>query len=106
MRLFSSREYRAAVISAIMFLENALRDRLDLPKVQPRRPMPLRELLERAKQQELLENVQIHKVLEWLKVRNEVVYSQRTVSRSTADQIVRGVLDIVRGLDERRGRSA
>jgi hypothetical protein len=96
-RLLERREYRSAVISAMTLLESTLRDRLELPKGPSSRGMGLRQLLEHAQKQGLLRNINIQTILGWLKVRNEVVHSQLTVSRSMAEQIVRGVFEIVQG---------
>jgi hypothetical protein len=94
-RLLAAREYRAAVIAAITLLESTLRQRLDVPASYSTRPVTLRALLEHAQTQGLLGNVRVQTLLEWLKVRNEVVHTQRSVSKSVAEQIVHGVLAIV-----------
>jgi len=94
-RLLQAGEYRAAVMSAISLLESALRRRVDLADVSSPRAATLRDLLEHATRQGLLRDVTVNQVIEWLKVRNEVVHSDRTVNKSKAEQIVNGVQAIV-----------
>jgi SIR2-like domain len=96
-RLLQAREYRAAVIAAITLLEDTLRQRLDLSRTESTKTTPLRALLEQAQIKGLLGNLSVRTLLEWLRIRNEVVHSQRTVSKSIAEQIVNGVLRIVEG---------
>ncbi len=94
-RLLQAKEYRAAVISAISLLEVFLRKRLDVPSSVSGRRMSLSALLDVAHQQGALGDVSVKTVLEWLHTRNEVVHGPRAVRKSTAGQIVRGVLRMV-----------
>jgi len=94
-RLLQKHEYRAAVTAAITLLENSLRQRLELPVAPPAKTPALRALLEQAQKQGLLGDVAVQRLLEWLRIRNEVVHTQRAISRATAEQIVNGVLRIV-----------
>lgn len=96
-RLLQAKEYRAAVIAAISLLEVFLRKRLDVPSSIQGRRATLPALLEIAHRQEALGDVAVKTVLDWLHTRNQVVHSQRSISRSTAAAIVRGVLQIVKG---------
>jgi hypothetical protein len=96
-RLLLAHEYRAAIIAAITLLESTLRQRLDLPQAPSTKIVSLRALLEMAQTQGLLGDYSVQMLLEWLRVRNEVVHTQRTVTKRTAEQIVRGVLAIIRG---------
>jgi hypothetical protein len=96
-RLLHVQEYRAAITAAITLLESTLRQRLDLPRTPSAKTTSLRAVLEQAQRQGLLGDVPVETLLEWLRIRNEVVHTQRTISRATAEQIVNGVLGIVQG---------
>lgn len=100
LRLFQNGEYRAAVIAAISLLESVLRRRIDLPshsvtRSGSMRPISLRDLLEMAAGQGLLGNRDVKSLLDWLKVRNEVVHGGKQVTKAKAQQIVDGVREIV-----------
>jgi hypothetical protein len=94
-RLLDAGEYRAAVISAITLLESSLRKWLDIPLSTSSKPITLRSMLEIARQQELLGKYEVRTILDWLKIRNEVVHSDRKISKNIAEEITSGVLDIV-----------
>lgn len=94
-RLLSAGEYRAAVISSITLLESNWRKWLDIPSSSSTRPMSMRNMLDLAHHQQLLGNYDVKTILEWLKIRNEVVHSDRKVTQKIAEEIVNGVLDIV-----------
>lgn len=96
MRLLRAREYRAAVIAAISLLEVTLRRRLDMPSTISGRKVTLTSMLEDTHRQGLLGDVPVRTVLDWLRTRNLVVHSQLHIRKSTAEQIVNGVLRIVR----------
>jgi hypothetical protein len=93
-RLLDAREYRAAVIAAITHLETTLRERLDLPPTTRKRIVSVREMLDMAHAQNLLGKFEVRQVLEWLKVRNEVVHSHAQVTAPRAREIVTGVTEI------------
>ena len=94
-RLLNAGEYRAAVISSITLLELNLRKWLDIPSKPSQKPATLRTMLEQAQYQGLLGNYAVQTILNWLKIRNEVVHSDRKITRNIAEEIVNGVLDIV-----------
>jgi hypothetical protein len=94
-RLLNSGEYRAAVISSITLLESNLRKWLDIPSQPSLKPVTLRNMLDIAHQHELLGKYEVKTILEWLKIRNEVVHSDRKITKNVAENIVNGVLDIV-----------
>jgi len=93
-RLLESHEYRAAVIAAITLLESNLRNRLDIPRISSTKSLSFRSLLEQAHAQNLLGNFPTQTVLEWLRVRNQVVHWQYRVTQEEAERIVQGVLAI------------
>jgi hypothetical protein len=93
-RLLQAKEYRAAVIAAITYLETSLRERLDLPKSEKGRIISVREMLNIAHNQELLGKYEVKQILEWLRVRNSVVHGDTNVSAQTARRIVIGVSEI------------
>jgi hypothetical protein len=90
-RLFDNKEYRAAVISAMTLLEILLRKRQDgksLEKV--RRTVSFRELVTKATDEDL-QPLSRDDLLNWSKLRNEVVHSARAVSEPEAKAVVEGV---------------
>jgi hypothetical protein len=93
-RLLYAHEYRAAVISSITLLESSLRQRLDIPS-HSQKPITLPSMLELASQQELLGKYDVKTIVGWLKIRNEVVHSDKKITKNTAEKIVNSVLDIV-----------
>jgi hypothetical protein len=98
-RLIAAKEYRAAIISAISLLEVTLRQRLTTPSSVSGRRITLTALVEEAKAQGILGNVQMKTLLEWLRTRNQVVHGSLPVPKSTAERIVNGVLEIVNAAD-------
>lgn len=93
-RLLQSKEYRAAVISAITRLEVALKRRLDIPMEPRRRAMPMAHIIRLAGQEELLGRHGPDEVFQWLRVRNDAVHHQAPVSAKVARQIVSAVEEI------------
>lgn len=93
-RLLQAKEYRAAVIAAITYLEASLRERLDLPKSVKGRVISVREMLNIAREQKLLGKYEVKQILEWLRVRNSVVHGSTNVTARAARQIVDGVSEI------------
>ena len=98
-RLLRAKEYRAAVIAAITFLETSLRNRLDIQVSHRGRIITMREMLNHARQQELLGKYEAGQVLEWLRVRNSVVHTDAPVTAKVARQIVEGVAEITGQLE-------
>lgn len=94
-RLLNAGEYRAAVISSITLLESNLRNWLEIPSIPSQKAVTLRAMLEKAQHQELLGKYEVQTILNWLKIRNEVVHSDRKITRKAAEEIMNGVLDIV-----------
>jgi hypothetical protein len=95
-RLLTAGEYRVAIIAAISLLENTLRQYLDVPSIRFGRGINLRQMLEVAQRQELLGNTSAKTVLLWLQTRNQIVHTGKIVTKQVAEQIVRGVLDIIK----------
>lgn len=94
-RLLNAREYRAAVVSAITYLENALRHRLDMPTSEKRRPVSIREMLDLARAEGMLGKFEVDQVMSWLQVRNSIVHGETPVSAAKAREIVVGVGEII-----------
>lgn len=95
-RLLHAREYRAAVIAAISLLEVTLRHRLEMTDTISGRKTALTSMLEDALRQGLLGDVLVARVLAWVRTRNMVVHSQISIRKSTAEEIVNGVLRIAK----------
>jgi hypothetical protein len=90
-RLFEAKEYRAAVISAMTLLEATLRERLGkLPALQVERALSLQQLLRRVPD-DFFHPVSRGDILDWIKLRNQVVHSAKLVTKSEARTIVEGV---------------
>lgn len=94
MRLFNAGEYRPAVISAITLLESVLVDRLDVSRSSHQRAMSLGQLLNMAGVGGLIPHYDVEQIMRWLRIRNEAVHRLTSVPRSTAQEIITGVLDI------------
>lgn len=95
-RLYQAREYRAAVIAAISYLEVSLRERLDKPSwIEARRPMSLRDLTRIAVQSSLINENDIRRIDKWIELRNHAVHSNTPVSRNEANEICFGVRQIL-----------
>jgi len=99
-RLLHLKEYRAAVIAAISILEDVLRQRLKMLGTVSSLKTTLTFMLEDAHRQGLLGGVPVDRVLAWLRTRNMIVHKQATVQKSTAEEIVNGVLQIARMLGD------
>jgi len=94
-RLLDSGEYRAAVISAMSLLEVELRKRLEKPAWQNvRRPMSMRQLFDKAANENIIQPGIIPKFLDWVHVRNSAVHSNKKITRQLAKQIVDDVESI------------
>jgi hypothetical protein len=97
-RLYEAREYRAAVIAAVALLEAVLRERFTQVQDLPLRTHALRRLVEAARQQEIISQAEARRILDWLTVRNEVVHSHASVTRTKAKEIVDGIMNVIRKL--------
>jgi hypothetical protein len=95
-RLFHVKEYRAAVIAALTLLETNLRNRLNkIPWGQTQRPLPLRSLIDRAIEQQLIQPELRQRLDSWIRTRNEVVHSPKPVNKAQAREIVDGVMNTI-----------
>lgn len=102
-RLLAAREFRAAVITAITLLETTLRQKIAIPTATDQlrgRPLLIRDLLDYARSKNMIRDVSVNVIMQWLRIRNEVVHTGRAVEKAQAEQIVNGVLDIVRSLGD------
>lgn len=104
LRLLRSREYRAAVIAAVTYLETFLRLALERHEELPSsRPVPLGWLSEAASKMGLLNADEKDRMRSWMRIRNRVVHSQEGVTKAKATEIVTGVLGIINRLREASG---
>jgi len=95
-RLFESKEYRAAVISAMTLLEAKLRERLNkVPWPQTQRPLPMRSLIDRAVEENIIPQARRNRLNTWMQTRNIVVHSSSPVTKAQAREIVDGVMELV-----------
>lgn len=95
-RLLKLGENRASVISAMSELESWLRQKLaKLPREEVRRPMSLRQLMELALSDGVLEVRDVNNLKVWNQVRNEAVHTGKAVSLQTAKNIVSGIEVII-----------
>jgi len=98
-RLLESKEYRAAVISAMTLLETRLRELLDnVPRRENRRPQPIRSLLDQAVEHGLFPKESRLLLNSWMRSRNAAVHSATLVSKAQAEEIVSGVLSLLHQL--------
>jgi hypothetical protein len=94
-RLLEAKEFRAAVISAMTLLETTLRQRLNkAPRDAVRRPMSMRQLLDLAREQAIVQE-DYGRLSEWTKLRNDAVHTGRHVTRNDAKLVVEGVERII-----------
>ena len=94
-RLFDVGEYRAAVIAAMTLLEAKLRDRMNnIPWPQARRPLPIRSLIDQAVEHRIIPREFMSRLTSWMRLRNEVVHSSISVTKSEAQEIVQGILEL------------
>lgn len=98
LRLLGIREYRAAVTSAITYLEALLRTALEKEEKLPGRAYSLGSMADFAFQRGLLTAAEHARIRDWMRVRNVVVHSQANVTRAKATEIVQGILAIGRRL--------
>src|SRR5690606_8406892 len=94
-RLLAAGEYRAAVVSAVAYLESYFRVTLRPGHGPSGGVRPLGELAHLARERGLITVEQSQMIRRWIRVRNRVVHSWRDVEKIEAEEIVRGVLTIV-----------
>ena len=99
-RLLEKKEYRAAVISAVALLEIELREKL--PKDLGF--LTLVKLLNLAVEFEYIPSDKLPLVREWVSIRNRLVHTKDTVSPNKANKIVKGIMDILEAIRQRKGR--
>jgi hypothetical protein len=97
-RLLRGRQYRAAVISAMTYLEATLRQRMELSYERGSSAVGLGRVTREAAGRGLLLENELSKVREWTRVRNAAVHTQDPVSKSVATEIVEGVTVIIQRL--------
>jgi hypothetical protein len=95
-RLLEAKEFRAAIIAAMSYMEATLRERLDKPNWERvNRPMSLRNLVRLAIDQQIIKPVNAGRIDEWMRIRNEAVHSNTNVTKQRAQEIVDGVLALL-----------
>jgi hypothetical protein len=97
-RLLDKKEYRPAVISAVALLEHSLRSRIRLHEVEQssHRLLSLMQLIKEATRRDMFERNEAQRVMDWVRLRNELVHRQAQVPAKTARAIVDGILSIIR----------
>ena len=94
-RLFQAKEYRAAVIAAMTLLEARVRERLNkIPWPQTQRPLPMRSLIDRAVEENIIPQARRNHLNAWMQIRNVVVHSAAPVTKTQAREIVDGVMEL------------
>jgi hypothetical protein len=96
LRLLKKGEYRAAVISAMTLLETLLRDKVKDLETFPDRAYSSRQLLQLAVERQIISSSQEKMIRSWYEIRSRVVHSQTAVSRAKANEIVGGVVKLIR----------
>lgn len=98
-RLFTLREYRAAVISAMTLFESKLRASLGkTTTVSTGRYLPLRALLDQAVELQVVDPDLLSPVYGWLKIRNAAVHSGISIGKAEANGIITGVSRLIQRL--------
>lgn len=100
LRLFEVKQYRAAVIAAMTYLESLLRRRMEFPVVNKERFLGMNRIVSAAAEVQVLTADEIGQIREWMKVRNAAVHTQDPVGRATANRIVKGVIAIAARLTD------
>lgn len=96
-RLYKAKEYRAAIVSAVTYLEGALRKLFRLS--DDTRHLSLNGMIKSAYTRELISADMLPQILEWIQIRNGIVHSKEglAVTSKIAKPIVDGVVKIVKG---------
>lgn len=104
-RLLAKREYRAAVISAVILVETTLLEllpTLDIPfDKDKRRRLTLYQLMEVATKHQLVTNRDLETLREWMAIRNRLVHTEMSIQASQARKIVQGVMRIISNIRQR-----
>lgn len=100
-RLLKKKEYRAAVVSAITLLETQLRNRIEKKFDLRFKPYSMRQLLELAFKEELIEKNYYKDLIEWVMVRNKLVHSHRSIDAKLAGKIVTNINEVLIKLKEK-----
>lgn len=103
-RLLSKKEYRAAVISAFTYLENALRralERKDIDAYSHR--MTMGRLLALAVEKGVVDRETGERVLQYVRLRNELVHTDARVTATRAKAVVVDTLKISKALGSDEG---
>ena len=90
------------MISAVALLEIELREKL--PKDIGF--LPLVKLLNLAVKFEYIPSDKLQLIREWISIRNRLVHTKDTISPNKANKIVKGIMDILETIRERKGRKA
>jgi uncharacterized protein YutE (UPF0331/DUF86 family) len=96
-RLLESKEYRAAVVSAVALLEQTLRITLGkaVEDISSAR-VPLNQLLRLAQRRAVIPADMVPRLRHAVEVRNQAVHAAESVSSQVARKIVRDVMELVR----------
>lgn len=94
-RLLEVNEYRSAVISAISLLEYWLRKEISFTKDETLGNQPLSVLLKNAVNVQLINQKEMSRLREWIKIRNEAIHNQAYVNATSAKRIVVGITEII-----------
>jgi SIR2-like domain len=100
-RLLGKREYRAAVIAAVSFLESRLKAHLStqIAETKGRSALGLGRVARLAADVGLLRPDDLERLMGWSTTRNLAVHSEASVDRKTASDVVRGVSELVKRFD-------
>ncbi|HEY1266154.1 MAG TPA: SIR2 family protein [Candidatus Binatia bacterium] len=77
--------------------------RLLMVKAPTSRVVSLRQMLDFVVQQGLVSQDDTANIIDWLRIRNEAVHSRKVIQRDTAEEIVSGVLAIVKRMNDQFG---
>lgn len=93
-RLFNKKEYNAAAISAFRYLEEAIR-RLDIKLDYYSRQYSFRMMLQTLYKKELIHNTSFDEIEEYTSLRNKLVHTNITISKTQATNVITFVQNII-----------
>jgi len=99
-RLLEKKEYRAAVVSAMIILENSLRTALPKFDDLPQFKYSMGQLLQHAIKRQVIPEVAYSEIKEYVRIRNQLVHTDERIHPQTAKKIVKAVLELIEKIEE------
>lgn len=93
-RLFNKKEYNAAAISAFRYLEESIR-RFDIKLESYPQHYSFSMMLQTLYKQQIIQNTSLGEIREYIILRNKLVHTDITISKSTASNVITFVQNII-----------